>query len=36
MLEYWDADAGTYMVRGKDDVVVRVPSRDVKFGKVLP
>jgi hypothetical protein len=35
VLERWDADAATYMVRGRDDAVVRVPLRDVRFGKVV-
>jgi hypothetical protein len=35
MLEYFDRDAGTYMVRRKDGTVARVPERDVRFGKVV-
>ena len=35
VLECWDAEAATFMVRGKDAVVVRVPLRDVRFGKIV-
>ena len=35
-LEDWDEGAATYFVRNKDDEVVRVPERGVKFGKVVP
>jgi hypothetical protein len=36
VLERWDEDAETYLVRKKDGVQVRVPARGVKFGKVVP
>jgi hypothetical protein len=36
MFERWDAEAQTYFVRSKDGVVVRVPARGVRHGKVVP
>jgi hypothetical protein len=35
VLEYYDEGAETYMVRRKDDELVRVPARAVRFGKVV-
>jgi len=35
VLEYYDHGAATYVVRRKDGTIVRVPSRDVRFGKVV-
>ena len=35
VLEYFDEDAATYMVRRKDGELARVPERGVRFGKVL-
>lgn len=35
VLEYFDDEAATYMVRNKKGEVVRVPERDVRFGKVI-
>ena len=35
MLELYDHDAATYVVRRKDDTIARVPARDVRFGKVI-
>lgn len=35
VFEYYDRGAATYMVRVKDGTVVRVPARDVRFGKVV-
>jgi hypothetical protein len=35
LLEYYDHEAATYVVRRKDGTVVRVPARDVRFGKVI-
>jgi hypothetical protein len=34
-LEYYDDAAATYMVRRKDGTLARVPSRAVRFGKVV-
>lgn len=34
-LEFFDAGAQTYMVRNKAGDLVRVPLRDVTFGKVV-
>ena len=34
-LEYYDDGAATYMVRRKDGTLARVPSRAVRFGKVV-
>jgi len=36
VFERWDAGAETYFVRKKNDEVVRVPARGVRFGKVVP
>ena len=35
VLELYDQDAATYVVRRKDDTIARVPARDVRFGKVI-
>ena len=35
VLEEWDEAAETYLVRNKRGEVVRVPSRGVRFGKVV-
>jgi hypothetical protein len=35
VLEEWDEAAETYLVRNRHDEVVRVPSRGVRFGKVV-
>ncbi|MGH2528926.1 MAG: hypothetical protein ACRDH0_06310 [Actinomycetota bacterium] len=35
-LEAYDQAAQTYLVRTKDGELVRVPSRGVRFGKVVP
>ena len=36
VLEEWDEEAGTYLVRNKQGEIVRVPARGVRFGKVIP
>ncbi len=36
MLEYYDTDAQTFMVRKKDGGLARVPLRGVRFGKLVP
>jgi hypothetical protein len=36
VLERWDQAAETYFVRRKDGREVRVPTRGVRFGKVVP
>jgi hypothetical protein len=36
VLEAWDSDADTYLVRRRDGGLARVPARGVRFGKVLP
>jgi hypothetical protein len=36
VFERWDQEAETYFVRKKDGTEVRVPSRGVLFGKVIP
>ena len=36
VLDYYDEGAATYMVRRKDGELARVPSRAVRFGKVVP
>jgi len=36
VLERWDEEAETYFVRKKDGAEVRVPSRGVRHGKVIP
>jgi hypothetical protein len=35
MLERYDHEAATYVVRRKDGTIARVPARDVRFGKVI-
>jgi hypothetical protein len=35
VLEYYDEDAETFMVRRKDGELARVPLRGVRFGKVV-
>jgi len=35
VLEYFDEEAATYMVRRKDGGLARVPRRGVRFGKVV-
>jgi hypothetical protein len=35
-LEAWDEAANTYLVRGKDGGLVRVPALGVRFGKIIP
>jgi hypothetical protein len=35
ILECYDEGAETYMVRRKDDELMRVPARSVRFGKVV-
>jgi hypothetical protein len=35
VFERWDQAAETYFVRKKDGTEVRVPSRGVRFGKVI-
>ena len=35
VLEYYDAGAATYMVRGRNGELTRVPTRSVRFGKVV-
>ena len=35
VFERWDRGAETYFVRKRDGVVVRVPARGVRFGKVV-
>jgi len=35
VLEYYDEDAETFMVRRKDGALARVPLRGVRFGKVV-
>ena len=36
VLESWDQEAATYLVRTKDGELARVPERGVRFGKVVP
>lgn len=36
VLEAWDEGANTYLVRNRDDDLVRVPALGVRFGKVVP
>jgi hypothetical protein len=36
ILEAYDQAAETYLVRNKDGELARVPSRGVRFGKVVP
>ncbi len=35
VFERWDQGAETYFVRKKDGTEVRVPSRGVRYGKVI-
>ena len=35
VLELYDHASETYVLRGKNDKLVRVPRRDVRFGKVV-
>jgi hypothetical protein len=35
ILEAWDEPANTYLVRNRQDEVVRVPALGVRFGKVI-
>jgi hypothetical protein len=35
MLEAWDEPANTYLVRSRQDELVRVPALGVRFGKVI-
>ena len=35
VLEYYDEDAETYMIRRKDGELARVPLRGIRFGKVV-
>ncbi len=35
VLEYFDDDAETFVVRRKDGELARVPARGVRFGKVV-
>lgn len=35
IFEYYDTAAETYMVRRKDGELARVPTRGVRFGKVV-
>jgi hypothetical protein len=36
VLEMYDEGAETFLVRRRDDELVRVPSRGVRAGKVVP
>jgi hypothetical protein len=36
VLEHYDEDAATYLVRKKDGALARVPTRGVRFGKIVP
>jgi hypothetical protein len=36
VLEFYDEEAATYLVRRADGELVRVPARGVRFGKVVP
>ena len=36
ILERWDEEAETYFVRKRDDSLVRVPARGIRFGKIVP
>lgn len=36
VLEAWDQEANTYMVRDKRGELKRVPAAGVHFGKVVP
>ena len=35
VFELYDHASETYVLRGKDDRLIRVPRRDVRFGKVV-
>jgi hypothetical protein len=35
ILEAWDEAANTYLVRNRDDRIVRVPALGVRFGKLV-
>jgi hypothetical protein len=35
VLEAWDEPANTYLVRNRQDELVRVPALGVRFGKVI-
>jgi hypothetical protein len=35
VLEAWDEPANTYLVRGRDGEVARVPALGVRYGKVI-
>jgi len=35
VVEFYNHEAATYVVRRKDDTIARVPARDVRFGKVI-
>jgi hypothetical protein len=36
VLEAWDEEANTYLVRRRDGGLARVPASGVRFGKVVP
>ena len=36
VLEYYDEGAATFMVRKKDGELARIPSRGIRYGKVVP
>ena len=36
VLELYDKEAATYLVRRADGELVRVPGRGVRFGKIVP
>jgi hypothetical protein len=36
VLEYYDEGAATFVVRKKDGTLARVPSRGIRYGKVVP
>jgi hypothetical protein len=36
ILEMYDEGAATYLVRDREDRIVRVPARGVRAGKVVP
>lgn len=36
VLEFYDEEAATYLVRRAGGELVRVPARGVRFGKVVP
>jgi hypothetical protein len=35
VLELYDHASETYVLRGREDKLIRVPRRDVRFGKVV-